>query len=515
MKQPITAAILIIGLLGAGASATLIDEEARVSEVLRARLQSVLDQRFGPNRCAAQVQASLKLSNDARGWVSRMLRPPEDPKPGAGYSWAWLGSSAATGGDGFVLPGYPDAQKPDEKAGSSAEPSAGAAAQIISAYGTELERVNVRIVLDSALPKAAEEEASVLAQETLGLSRVRGDQWSSALGALPGAMDRMLQDPATVSSLARTSAWAGAVLVFALMLAAGFWLLAGALRHGAERLSAAWQQGLARPMQVELRGLGGSGVSALAQGRPEEASQPLGEKTSGPAADAGPAEYMDIDEQHVDRLAHLLAGQSAEDVALIMPYLSPGVREKYLSTLPQETAGRVLLSMRPLRYVDPELLKSLRSELERRVRGVVGGEDQVLDLLRSADESSRRRMLEALLAQDPQAAAALRASLVFFEDLAGLSAEHLAVLAAAASVEDLATAAAEGPEVLRDGLRGALPGGAQRVFTQTAEIARGASDPARIAKARKAVLRAAEELIRAGRIARPAAGSVLGMETKG
>ncbi|PIR16308.1 MAG: hypothetical protein COV48_09920, partial [Elusimicrobia bacterium CG11_big_fil_rev_8_21_14_0_20_64_6] len=106
-----------------------------------------------------------------------------------------------------------------------------------------------------------------------------------------------------------------------------------------------------------------------------EAAQPLGEagQPGEDPAEEGGELLLEIEVEHVPKLAHLFREQPARNVALVMPHLKQEVRNAYLSAISREAASEVLLAMAPMRFVDPELLRELKAELERRVRGVVGG----------------------------------------------------------------------------------------------------------------------------------------------
>jgi hypothetical protein len=502
--------------------ATMLEDEVRVSESLSRRLQAALDQRYGEGRARAVARLRLRLTPEARGLVARLMAPPrqqekkekiaeEDPA----FRWSWLGGEPAPGSvdKRFVLPGIPDGKKEDAKdAAAPADPQApplGALAQILAAYGTEIESLNVRVTLDPGVPNEANDAVIVLAQEVTGAAH---DQVVVERAALPGAVERVLADPRALAALAGPAGWVAGALAAAMLLALALWLLARALRHGADRLASALQAAGQRTKQVEIsRDDSPPPASPQIEAPPE----PKADEPAPPSGEFAPdALLIRVGAANVERLSHLLKEQSPENIALIMPYLESDVRELYLARLAPDLAQRMLLAMCPMRYVDPELIKKLKDEMERRIHGVVGGAEHVVQVLRSSGEARRESMLQALTDLDPKIAAEVRRRMMAFSDIPRLSPDELALLTEAAEVSDLAAAAADGPDELRLAFSGALTKSARRVFDEGIALLKENPDPARVAASRGLVLRAAERLLREGRIRSPERDAALGFETK-
>lgn len=494
----LSAALLVMAAGGApGGAQGLLDEEDRASSVLTARLQEVLDRRFGPGRAVAQASVRLTLSERGRAWVGRLLAAPDGGGGAPEFSWEWRDP-----GGRFVLPGIP--AEPAAPMGGAADgavkapreqPPAGAALDALSRFETGVESLRVRVKLDAALPAGAEAAALDLVSEAADASPARGDSVTVVRAALPTPLERTLRDPAALASLA------GSLPMLGLGLAALFGgaLLALAvsrsLRRGAEALSAA----VGRAIEHSAAPAPGADAPAPGADAPAVAAQ-------------GPGEIVvELGVEHVPRLAHLLREQSPENVALLMPHLKPAVRSAYLAAVSKETAAGIMLAMAPVRYVDPELLRSLKDELERRVLGVVGGPEQAAAMVRSLGEAERKAVLDALREKNPAAAADLRGRVLLFEDLGGMDEDALARVVLALGPEEAAAAAAGAGEGLREAFARALPGRAGRVFQETCDALRAAPDPARQGAAAERALKEAEALISAGRIRRPgAAGSLPG-----
>lgn len=512
----ILAVLLVLGAGPAcwaqGTEGTLHDDESRLSETLERRAQRGLDALFGPGRASVQVRVSLALTPGARDWLARALRvATKGGSRSDGYDWSWLAGAPEPEEKAFVLPGYPAAEVPG-KAVPSARPGMPAAPQaapeadaaVLRVFGTEVSRIAARVTLDSALPADADAGAAAVVREAAGILDSRGDTVAVERAPLPIPWRMLLRRPeaaadAAFKSLAALLGFAG--LVTLLMLARSF-------RLGLESASARLAAALGRPGERSLDlNLGGEAKLERLAGASE--GGPLA-GLPGDAAFRGPADededepppFFAIEAEQAPKLFHLLKDQAPEHTALVIPYLKPETREAFLALLPRERTAEVLGAMVPVRYVDPELIKTLRAELERRIEGVVGGVQGAVHFLQGLPSVRRGELLRLLRESDPEAASAVRELVLLLEDLERLSPADLSILVGEVAVEDLAAVSAGLPPTFMSALVAALPRRSAQVYAELVQLG-GASQAERGPQARESLLRRAEALIAEGRIKRP------------
>ncbi|MBI5597341.1 MAG: hypothetical protein HY928_14710 [Elusimicrobia bacterium] len=519
------AILLTAGLACGSASAapegTIHDDETRLSTALQERAQGALDGVFGSGRASVQVRADLALSPEANAWLAKALRPPTAPAAGgedpAKFNWAWMGTVAPTERD-FVLPGFPDEKKRAQKAEQATAPAQRDFVDpgLVRTFGTEVLRLNARVTLDSNLPDDAAAKAEALVREAIGAADSRGDKVSVERVPMPRPWELVLRRPDLAAAIAQRLVMAllGAVLAVGLVFFGRS--LERAVRGAAERLGQALQRSAERSLDLRiggkagLEGSGGLGALGLQALEARSAAEAGGSAAKESEPDAPPV--FSIAPEEAPKLAHLLGDQPAQHVALVVPYLAPETREAFLALLGAPRASEVLGAMVPVRYVDPDQLKTLQSELERRIDGVMGGVEQAAQFLTTFPSRRRAELLKLLRERDAESAAQLRQRVLLLEDLEKFVPDELAVLTSTLSIDDLAAASVGMPEGFVAALGESLPRRTAAMFRESASLPQ---DPDKSAAAREALLAKAESLIAEGRLKRPPVSTVrLGSEMK-
>jgi flagellar motor switch protein FliG len=115
-----------------------------------------------------------------------------------------------------------------------------------------------------------------------------------------------------------------------------------------------------------------------------------------------------------------------------------------------------MISMSRIRFVEPEIISTLKDELERRLGGAVGGIDGVLGAIGNVNLAARRRMLEELTRKQPELAAEVRRHILMPEDLALFADRDLSLVVSANKLEDWTTALFGLPDNVKQKIKGQM-----------------------------------------------------------
>ena len=155
-------------------------------------------------------------------------------------------------------------------------------------------------------------------------------------------------------------------------------------------------------------------------------------------------------------LVKMLAGEDPANVALVAGHLPEGIRGEFLKRLPSAFASDVIINMAAIRFVEPEVISTLKDELERRLAGAVGGIDGVLSAIGSVNLRAKRAMLDDLQQKQPELAAEVRRRVLLPDNLARFSEKDFSLLLGAVKVEEWATAMPDLPEAVVSKIKGQM-----------------------------------------------------------
>ncbi|MBI3288244.1 MAG: hypothetical protein HYZ74_01860 [Elusimicrobia bacterium] len=243
----------------------------------------------------------------------------------------------------------------------------------------------------------------------------------------------------------------------------------------------------------------------------QEAARTEDGKKGEAAAPAAEAVVINVALEQVEPLAEMLAGEAPANVALLVTHLSGDIRTRLLAALPAPMSEEVLASLGKVRYVEPEVIESLKEEVERRLAGAVGGIGRLISLIEAGDFADRQRMIETLAARDPELGRRLRERVFLLENLAELDKTEWSLLKAKVSNEDWAWALSQGPQEVVEALRQNSAPGSWQILSQMLSDPGVTSDQRRGAQQRLA--QAVTALIVDGKINGLAARSVKRLES--
>lgn len=460
------AAALLLLAPGASAQTLPLDEKGKYEAGLERKVESVLQRILGPNRSKVVVEATVDFTRTEK---FEML---DGAKPGAKkktYAWGEPeepAEAAASPEPTELLPGVALAE--------SDAPAKPRSYERKNTFPTDfLKRLSVTVILDSSIDSKQSDAIRDITTQILDITPVRGDSLTVVHAAFTPLWRTVWQEPETAWLIVKYLLIALLSVMTLAVVALCLLRLASAMREMA----------LAQNQQVSMDMSGGAGDGKdglLGVDEPAGDVKPKEDQLQL----TGPDEirFM-VKPDQIDALTEMLSQEDAANVALIAAHLEGDVRAKLLEGLPSALSDQVLASLGRVRYVEPEMIMSLKEELERRLSGAVGGLNHLVPMIDAVPLSQRAKMIESLAGVDPELGRQLRRRVFLFENLAYLAPEEWSLVNAKINAMDWAEALAEGPQNVADSLKAAMHEGAWRVLSQmieskpgTAATRRGAQD---------------------------------------
>lgn len=209
----------------------------------------------------------------------------------------------------------------------------------------------------------------------------------------------------------------------------------------------------------------------LARARPaEQEPEAKAPPPSGPEKAGGgvPGVAFDFTPEQAPALAGLLEKEAPGDIAVVVSRMPAAAGRALLAALAPELRPEVMLSLAAPRAVGLGLMRAMKTELEDRLYGVVGGPAEAAAFIRALPYGERKGLLEKISSRDPGRFAELRALFVLDEDLLSLPPDDLQKLAAAVPAEKLGNFLPALPEELAVKLKEQFSGKAALALTKAA-----------------------------------------------
>lgn len=321
--------------------------------------------------------------------------------------------------------------------------------------GFEIKQVLAQVVIDAAVPEERAREASQLLPTLLMIDGSRGDTLTISRAAFQPAWKGAFADPASL----RRAAYAGAAVLTALLVV----LIAGASFVRAARVFAT-ELGRRRAEELE-GGAAGDALPELVPGAPggfldADAEGGADAATGAPAALGRRFDFLaDREPAHC---AHALAGERAEDAAMVFGHLAsamPEVASRAFALLPPDFQAEVSSQLLKLRVADPDRLAEIEERLKRAVEHGLQGSERLGRILSRVPLDTRSDLLGRLTLRDHEGAAEVERHLFTIEDLETLSPVELRRLIAAVPYEAWGFALRGTPQGVIDRVLSELPEG--------------------------------------------------------
>jgi flagellar motor switch protein FliG len=463
------------------------EDKAKYERALEQKVDEVLARLLGPNQAKVVVEAEMDFTRTEKLEMSSEASPDKNNP----FKWQGAGGDAQSGD--YLLPGFPA-----YSVGGGDTKSYNRQLMFPSAF---VKRMSVSIIVNRALADQDAETVRRVVSEMLNLNAKRGDQLSVIKAPFAPLWRTIWYTPEALSMVLKYVMFSLMGIIGMIVVSVGFLKLAGAMNTMAK---------VQQSHQITMDLGKGAMPGGVDSGLPA-----LGGPAGAPKADAGEGEPREDGEKvvfnvrldQVPFLLNLMTGEEPANVALVAEHLTPEVRSEFLKRLPPPFASEVIINMSKIRFVEAEIITTLKDELERRLSGAVGGVDGVLGAIEGLGLSGKRAMLTELERKQPELAAQVRRHVFMPDDLALLPEKDLSLLVSAVKVEDWGPALLELPESVRGRVRSQMAEKTWQMIEQS--MSYGAPSPEKTEAAVEGILAKVAELIKEGRIPNPLDGARL------
>ncbi|MFH1723821.1 MAG: ATP-binding protein [Elusimicrobiota bacterium] len=476
-------ALLLALCLAAPLSAQTIplEEKAKFEHAMEAKAESVLLRLLGPSRYRVVVDATLDFTRIERFDVQGGAATSE-AEPGSVFLWQNVGAEAA--GRSELLPGIP---MPEPVPGFGGAKSYERQNSFPTSF---VKRLVVTLILDNTIAVEQGDELSRIVADILEVRPDRGDTLTIVRAPFAPAWKTIWYQPEAMSLLFKYVLITMMTLVTLIVVAICFLKLAEAMDSMAQAQS--------HQMQMEF-GQGG-GAEAVGEGAGGEGGAGGGGGEAG-AAEPGNKIFFEVKAEQVDTLVEILQRQDPENVALVVAHLRPDVKRAFLSKLPTPVYSEVVLHLGSIRFVEPDLVATVKDELERRLESAVGGRSYLLEMIEQADMKAKRDILKLLETRDLELARLARSRVLLFEDLQFLEPRDWSFVLGTVKIEDWAMALHHAEEAMREAARRQMLPKTWAILEQMMEASRPSESVCEQAQER--VVEAVMQIITDGVISNP------------
>ena len=152
----------------------------------------------------------------------------------------------------------------------------------------------------------------------------------------------------------------------------------------------------------------------------EAALQVIGKLTS--SLQVKPFEF--VRKAEASQLLNFIQDEHPQTIALILSYMSASQASQIISGLPQERQADVAKRVDLMDRTSPDVIKEVEKILESKLASlvnqdytIVGGVDQVVEILNSVDRGTEKHIMETLEIEEPELADEIRKKMFVFEDI--------------------------------------------------------------------------------------------------
>ena len=124
------------------------------------------------------------------------------------------------------------------------------------------------------------------------------------------------------------------------------------------------------------------------------------------------------------QLLSFIQDEHPQTIALILSYLSSTQAALIISALPPERQADVARRIATMDRTSPDVIKEVERVLESKLANlvnqdytIIGGVDQVVEILNSTDRGTEKHIMEILEIEDPELADEIRKKMFVFEDV--------------------------------------------------------------------------------------------------
>ncbi|MCR5799416.1 MAG: flagellar motor switch protein FliG [Lachnospiraceae bacterium] len=124
------------------------------------------------------------------------------------------------------------------------------------------------------------------------------------------------------------------------------------------------------------------------------------------------------------QLLNFIQDEHPQTIALILSYLAPSQAAAIISALPPERQPDVAKRVAMMDRTSPEIIKEVEKMLESKLASlvnqdytIIGGVDQVVEILNAVDRGTEKHIMEIMEIEEPELADDIRKKMFVFEDI--------------------------------------------------------------------------------------------------
>ncbi|OGR81792.1 MAG: hypothetical protein A2X32_09935 [Elusimicrobia bacterium GWC2_64_44] len=457
------------------------EDKAKYERALEQKVDEVLVRLLGPNQAKVVVEATMDFSRTEKMDVTSAVSQDKNNP----FKWQGAGGDAQSGD--YLMPGFPA-----YGTGGTENKSYNRQMQYPSAI---VKKMSVSIIVNRDLPELDAENIRKVVSEMLMLDVKRGDQMSVIKAPFAPLWRTIWYTPEAISMVLKYVMLTLIAVIAMVVVAVGFLKLAGAMSTMAKV-----QQSHQITMELGKNGAPGmpdAGQPALAA--TGGGAQPEGGGTV--SRDESGGVVFDIRLDQVPFLVNMMVSEDPANVALVAGHLQQDVRGEFIKRLPASFASDVIINMAKIRFIEPDVIITLKDELERRLSGAVGGIEGALSVIENVNLRAKRGMLDELTKKHPELAAEVRKSILLPDDIGMFSDRDLSFLVTSIKAEEWASALFDLPSDVKEKIKGQMAEKTWQMVEQS--MSYGAPSPEKTEEALERIMRVMAELIQEGKILKP------------
>lgn len=470
----------------AGAQSMPLDDKARYEKALEQKVDEVLLKLLGPNQAKVVVQASMDFTRTEKVDVTSGGGEAKNSM----FKWESAQAGAGQPFNEYLLPGFPS------MGGGEGENKSYQKQTLFPV--SFIKSLTVTVIVNKTLPEAETQNVRSVVSEVLGLDPKRGDALAVIRTPFASVWRTIWYTPEAINLVFKYGILSIIGIISMIVVAIGFLKLAGAMNTMAKA-----QQSHQITMDLGKGMGGGMGGGGGLPGMPgvDKVELLVGEKKDTGGEEPAESPYFNVKPDQVEFLVTLMSGEDPANVSLVAGNLAPDVKSEFLRRLPPEVSGEVMANLARMRFVEPDVISTIREELEKRLAGAFGGVHKVVDALGGVGPRARREMLEKLERTHPDIAREVRPKVFLPEDLAKFADRDLSLIASSVKIEEWAIALWGLPPLMKQKLKAQLTEKAWAMLEQTMKYGSPSDD--KIDGAVEGIVASALRLINEGRVVNP------------
>jgi len=195
----------------------------------------------------------------------------------------------------------------------------------------------------------------------------------------------------------------------------------------------------------------------------------------------------------------LLKDASAETISVIVSYLNPTEATQVMASLPRDLKATVTEKVARVRGLSPEVVDAMEADIKERIDYIVGGTEQLVQIVDEADKTTREEILQSLKEKEPELAEKVRKQIVTFEDIAKLDNLSFQTVLRSVDLGTVSLALRGSPEEFKSKFMSKLSEGAQAMLRQEMELGKPMGKE-KIEEAQRRIVRVVRDLKKEGKI---------------